>query len=188
MTYNIVRSDSFWWDEPLTLINNNTLYDNMGHIVASADYHIFPAGRRYIPLIIRNRDNIATGVHFDGRVYYLHEMCRHIDFWYERGVVTLAQRDMIGEILRILVHKELAWDLSYFWPNVYMPHVSQTRLQSSNLGTFLDQFPSDPYIIDLVGDSETVETDALTSLGTFDADMDHFDWEDLNEAITEIFN
>lgn len=186
--FRIVRSDSFWWDEPLVFVNNNTLYDNMGHIMASADYHIFPADRRYIPLIVKDHLGVPKGIHFNGRVYWLHIVCDHIDWWYNGGVITLTQRDLIGDILRFLVHEDLAWDLSYFWPNVFMPYVSNNRLQSCNLGTFLDQFPSDPYIIDLVNDSETVETDALTSLASFDCDSDNFDWEGLNDSFIDLFN
>lgn len=186
--YNIVRSDSFWWDDALTLVNDNTLYDNMGNIVASADLSIFPAERRYIPIIVRDREGNAKGVHFDGRVYWASTIAEHLDHWHLRGIITLNQRDCLGDIVSCLLYKELAWDLAYFWPNIYMPHVSQERLQSSNLGSFLDQFPSDPYVIELIADSETVETEAMTSLNSFTLEVEGFDWENLNEAIEDLFN
>ena len=182
--YNIVRSDSFWWDDALTFINDITLVDNMGHIVASADYHIFPAERRCIPTVVHGRDGIATGIHLGGKVYYLNTMALHLDYWYEKCVINGRQHDWFSDIIRLLVEYNLAWDLTYFWPNTYMPHVSATQLQCANIGTFLDQFPSDPYVIAL--DSETVETFAMTSLGSISAELDRFDWEDLNEAIDDI--
>lgn len=185
--FRIVRTQSFWDDDFITLVNDSTLYDNNGNIMASRDYHIFPEASRYIPLIIKDDDDVPKGIHFDGRVYWISVVCDHIEHWYDVGAITLDQRNLIGDILAILCHENLAWDLNYFWPNVYMPYICRTRLQSCNLGTFLDQFPSDPYVIDLVGDSETIDTDPLTSLGDFQFDMETFDWEHLNDVIMDLF-
>lgn len=176
-----VRTLSFLWDRPLNLVNDHVLVDNAGVIIASRDYHIFAADARYIPLVVMNGD-VPKGIHWNGRLYYIRQMCEHIEAWRDQGVISQYQMDVLGYMINMLIYKKMAWDLNFHFPCVYMPNVSRTSLQSANIVTFLDQFPSDPYLISL--DSETVTTSGMTSFLSGEiADDDMYDWEMLNEAI-----
>lgn len=182
---HIVRSESFWWQDPVTMLNDYTVGDNGQFIVASVDHAMFNAETCWLPYIVEDRNGEPDGIYVQGRVYWLRQMCDMIEGWADKGLITLYQMDVLGELIKFLIHAKMGWDLNYHFPCLYVPQVSEERLQIANIKTFVTQFPSDPYSVILDG-SESVETFALTSVLSFDMDMEVFDWETLNDSLNSL--
>lgn len=181
-----IRTESFWWSQPFTLHNHNTMVDNVGNLVATADHQLIPVAERWIPVVIRHPDGTPRGVHYNGRVFWMSTVCQCIDTWLDRGIITLDRHIFIGNILRTICWDNLAWDLTYHWPNVYLPMVNNEVLQAANVCGFLLQFPSDPYVFDLINDSVSLNTFddiSLSDLSQEEWEFTTFNWEEDDDII-----
>lgn len=177
-TLHVVRRNSFFHFPSLRL-EGDDLLDNADNIIATRN----PQGRiapedQWYAHIVRDPDTTPNAIVLYGRCYYISIIAQALCNWVGAGVIDLDELNVITDFVRYIVHENLCWDLNYHFPNYFYPTISRDRLQSGNLWGFLYQFPSDPYVIDLINDSETVETFALT-----DMSGDVSVWEYLNDDL-----
>jgi hypothetical protein len=180
--HHFVRTQSFFSLDSLVLYDDSTLYDNVGHLIATKHFHFLDRNAMWIPMIEFDGDE-PLGIVMGGRIYYIRYMCEHIEQWETSGLINEDQKQDLGAIINQLIYGKMGWDLNYHFPNTYMPQVSQTRLQSGNVAMFVDQFPSDPYSI-IIDGTDSVTTCSVMSDSSWDGNDDvHFDWENLNDEI-----
>ena len=180
---HIVRSNSFFWDEPLQDLNEDTVVDNGGFIIASKDHGIFTnPDTTWVPYVITNGEIENSGIAVNGRVYWARSMCDCVETWVDLEVIRYDDGTVFSHLLWMLFEGGYAWDLNYHFPTLYLPLVSIEGLQSANIMSFVTQFPSDPYIEEIVGTSESVLTADLTTESSLIDILAVFPWERFNEG------
>ena len=175
---HIVRSNSFYWDEPLQDLNEDTVVDNGGFIIASKDHGIFenPA-TTWVPYVVTDDEGEPKGIAVNGRVYWARSMCDCVQTWIDLEVVRYNDCTIFLDLITMLFEGTYAWDLNYHFPTLYLPLVAIEGLQSANILSFVTQFPSDPYIEEIVATSESVLTADLTNESSLVDVLEVFPWE-----------
>jgi len=162
--HTIVRSRSFY-DTPALVFDVTgditTLRDNSNNIIAFEKCLPVEAmidfKDRWNPFILNNVEEGDESYKcvIGNRVFYLKTICDCIDEWHEQDIITENERNVLGDIIRAVFFNGFYFNENFFFPNVY--DRDHRVMFSGNIQGFIAQFPSDPFIIDLL-DSITVET------------------------------
>lgn len=179
---HIVRTNSFFWDEPLQDLNEDTVVDNGGFVIASKVWSLFENPETtWVPLITDNGDLSSAGICLNGRVYWVRTICDCVQNWFDLDILEPYLAPVYVELIRMLVMGGYAWDLNYHFPALYLPLVGIDGLQSANIMSFVSQFPSDPHIEEIIDTSETVNTWDLTTEASLGGILMTFSWENMND-------
>ena len=185
---HIVRTNSFFWDDPLQDLDENTVVDNGGFVIASKQHSLFENPEdTWVPYVINNGHVLSSGVSVNGRVYWFRSMAETVQTWVELNIIERWMACAHIQLMAMLFAGSYAWDLNYHFPCLYLPLVSVNSVQSANVMSFVTQFPSDPHVEEIIATSESVHT--VNS--TFSSDMSDilltFAWERLddNDVIDE---
>jgi len=185
---HIVRTNSFFWDDPLQDLDENTVVDNGGFVIASKQHSLFENPEdTWVPYVINNGHVLSSGVSVNGRVYWFRSMAETVQTWVELNIIERWMACAHIQLMAMLFAGSYAWDLNYHFPCLYLPLVSVNSVQSANVMSFVTQFPSYPHVEEIIATSESVHT--VNS--TFSSDMSDilltFAWERLddNDVIDE---
>lgn len=180
---HIVRTNSFFWAEPLQSLNEDTVVDNGGFIIASKTWSLFEDPRTtWVPNVITRDSFESSGISVNGRVYWMRSMCECVQNWVDMHVLEPHMIPVYVQLIHMLFRGGYAWSLDYHFPTLYIPLVSVNGLQSANIMSFVTQFPSDPHIEEIIVGSESVTATNLTSESSVFSDiMVTFAWENLND-------